>query len=113
MTTTQKPTLQPAVVAQEIAEHIDTLEQLACQANANAATQIRLGVAALRQAMTETVGDYDTLTGRWVDDYAATRIGDQWVVVCENGLNVNVPLFIKQGEKIKVSTENKEYLGRA
>jgi elongation factor P len=34
-------------------------------------------------------------------------------VTCENGLVVNVPLFIKQGEKIKVSTENKEYLGRA
>ncbi|MEY3530490.1 MAG: elongation factor [Verrucomicrobiota bacterium] len=34
-------------------------------------------------------------------------------VTCENGLQVNVPLFIKQGEKIKVSTENKEYLGRA
>ena len=38
---------------------------------------------------------------------------DQKTVTCENGLQVNVPLFIKQGEKIKVSTENKEYLGRA
>jgi elongation factor P len=37
----------------------------------------------------------------------------QKTVVCENGLNVNVPLFIKEGEMIKVSTENKEYLGRA
>jgi len=37
----------------------------------------------------------------------------QKTVTCENGLQVNVPLFIKQGEKIKVSTENKEYLGRA
>ena len=34
-------------------------------------------------------------------------------VTCENGLTVNVPLFIKEGEMIKVSTENKEYLGRA
>jgi elongation factor P len=34
-------------------------------------------------------------------------------VTCENGLIVNVPLFIKEGEIIKVSTENKEYLGRA
>ena len=34
-------------------------------------------------------------------------------VTCENGLIVNVPLFIKEGEVIKVSTENKEYLGRA
>jgi len=37
----------------------------------------------------------------------------QKTVTCENGLQVNVPLFIKQGERIKVSTENKEYLGRA
>lgn len=37
----------------------------------------------------------------------------QKTVTCENGLSVNVPLFIKEGEMIKVSTENKEYLGRA
>jgi len=37
----------------------------------------------------------------------------QKTVTCENGLQVNVPLFIKEGEIIKVSTENKEYLGRA
>jgi elongation factor P len=37
----------------------------------------------------------------------------QKTVTCENGLQVNVPLFIKEGEMIKVSTENKEYLGRA
>ncbi|NBV38812.1 MAG: elongation factor P [Verrucomicrobia bacterium] len=34
-------------------------------------------------------------------------------VTCENGLVVNVPLFIKEGEMIKVSTETKEYQGRA
>ncbi|HAZ65855.1 MAG TPA: elongation factor P [Opitutae bacterium] len=37
----------------------------------------------------------------------------QKTVTCENGLQVNVPLFIKEGEIIKVSTENKEYQGRA
>ena len=37
----------------------------------------------------------------------------QKTVTCENNLQVNVPLFIKEGEIIKVSTENKEYLGRA
>ncbi len=37
----------------------------------------------------------------------------QKTVTCENGLMVNVPLFIKEGEMIKVSTENKECLGRA
>ena len=31
----------------------------------------------------------------------------------ETGLVVQVPLFIKEGEIIKVSTENREYLGRA
>ncbi|MDR2863843.1 MAG: elongation factor P [Puniceicoccales bacterium] len=34
-------------------------------------------------------------------------------VTLETGLVVNVPLFIKAGESIRVSTENKAYLGRA
>jgi elongation factor P len=31
----------------------------------------------------------------------------------ETGLEIRVPLFIKEGEKIKVSTENREFSGRA
>lgn len=31
----------------------------------------------------------------------------------ETGLTIRVPLFIKEGEKIKVSTENREFAGRA
>jgi elongation factor P len=31
----------------------------------------------------------------------------------ETGLEIRVPLFIKAGEKIKVSTENREFAGRA
>jgi elongation factor P len=34
-------------------------------------------------------------------------------VKLETGLMVNVPLFIKEGEVIRVSTEDKSYLGRA
>jgi len=33
-------------------------------------------------------------------------------VVTETGLTVRVPLFIKQGEKIRVNTETNEYLER-
>jgi elongation factor P len=33
--------------------------------------------------------------------------------VLETGLTVQVPLFIKEGEKIKISTQNGQYLGRA
>ena len=33
--------------------------------------------------------------------------------VLETGLNVTVPLFIKEGELIKISTQNGGYLGRA
>ncbi|MCF8104701.1 MAG: elongation factor P [Desulfohalobiaceae bacterium] len=32
--------------------------------------------------------------------------------IMENGLTVNVPLFINQGERIKVDTRSGEYLGR-
>ena len=31
----------------------------------------------------------------------------------ETGLEVRVPLFIKQGEKVKISTENRTFAGRA
>jgi elongation factor P len=31
----------------------------------------------------------------------------------ETGLDIRVPLFIKEGEKVKVSTENREFAGRA
>ncbi len=34
-------------------------------------------------------------------------------VTLETGLVVNVPMFIKEGEVIRISTENKSYLGRA
>lgn len=35
------------------------------------------------------------------------------VAIMETGLEVRVPLFIKTGEKIKVSTETREFAGRA
>jgi elongation factor P len=31
----------------------------------------------------------------------------------ETGLEIRVPLFIKEGEKVKVATENREFAGRA
>jgi elongation factor P len=31
----------------------------------------------------------------------------------ETGIEIRVPLFIKQGEKVKVSTETREFAGRA
>lgn len=37
----------------------------------------------------------------------------QKTVVMETGLRVQAPLFIKQGEMIKVSTEDGSYMGRA
>ena len=35
------------------------------------------------------------------------------VVKLETGLEIRVPLFIKEGEKVKVATETKEFAGRA
>ena len=35
------------------------------------------------------------------------------VAKLETGLEIRVPLFIKEGEKVKVSTENSEFAGRA
>jgi elongation factor P len=33
--------------------------------------------------------------------------------VLETGLEIRVPLFIKEGEKVKVHTETREFAGRA
>ena len=41
-----------------------------------------------------------------------TVTGATKYVVTETGLKVRVPIFIKQGEKIRVNTETKEYLER-
>lgn len=35
------------------------------------------------------------------------------IVRLETGLEIGVPLFIKEGEKVRVSTENREFAGRA
>jgi elongation factor P len=35
------------------------------------------------------------------------------VATLETGLQVRVPLFIKEGEKVKVHTETREFAGRA
>ncbi len=35
------------------------------------------------------------------------------VAKLETGLELRVPLFIKEGEKVKISTENREFAGRA
>jgi elongation factor P len=35
------------------------------------------------------------------------------VAKLETGLEIRVPLFVKQGEKVKVTTETGEFAGRA
>ena len=35
------------------------------------------------------------------------------VATLETGLQIRVPLFIKDGEKVKVHTETREFAGRA
>lgn len=42
-----------------------------------------------------------------------TADGGSKVVVLENGLNVSAPLFIKEGDSIKVNTDTGEYVERA
>ena len=44
-------------------------------------------------------------------DSAAGNVSKE--VVLENGLHINVPIFIKQGEEILVNTETGEYSTRA
>ncbi|MEP7118818.1 MAG: elongation factor P, partial [Acidobacteriota bacterium] len=35
------------------------------------------------------------------------------VAVTETGLKINVPLFIKTGERVKVHTDTRDFAGRA
>ena len=42
-----------------------------------------------------------------------TSTGATKIAKLETGLEIKVPLFIKQGEKVKVATETKDFAGRA
>jgi elongation factor P len=42
-----------------------------------------------------------------------TSSGATKVAKLETGMEIKVPLFIKEGEKVKVSTENRDFAGRA
>jgi len=42
-----------------------------------------------------------------------TAQGASKIAVCETGLQISVPLFINQGDKILINTESKEYVERA
>jgi elongation factor P len=42
-----------------------------------------------------------------------TSSGATKIAKLETGLEIKVPLFIKQGEKVKVATETKDFAGRA
>ena len=35
------------------------------------------------------------------------------IAVCETGLKINVPLFVNEGDEVKINTETGEYAGRA
>jgi elongation factor P len=35
------------------------------------------------------------------------------VAVCETGLKINVPLFVNEGDMVKINTETGQYVGRA
>jgi elongation factor P len=39
--------------------------------------------------------------------------GGTKIAKLETGLEIRVPLFIKQGEKVKIATETREFSGRA
>jgi elongation factor P len=57
---------------------------------------------ALTVTSTEMGSHGDTATG-----------GSSKVAVLETGLEIRVPLFVKEGERVKVHTETREFLGRA
>jgi elongation factor P len=42
-----------------------------------------------------------------------TSSGATKIAKLETGLEIRVPLFIKEGEKVRVSTENRDFAGRA
>ncbi len=45
-------------------------------------------------------------------DTAAGNVQKRWPSL-ETGLEIKVPFFVKEGEKIKVNTETREFAGRA
>ena len=61
---------------------------------------------------------YTVLSGLPVRDHVGTveltpSGGGTKIAKLETGLEIRVPLFIKQGEKVKIATETREFSGRA
>jgi len=95
-------TLGSAVVGDDREFLVDNLNVLIQKFNGNPiALQLPPHVE-LKVASTELGSRGDTATG------GATK-----VAVLETGIEIRVPLFIKEGERVKVHTETREFAGRA
>jgi elongation factor P len=95
-------TLAPAMVGEDRQLLIDNLVVQIQKFNGNPiGIQFPTHVE-LRVASTEMGSRGDTASG------GATK-----VAVLETGLEIRVPLFVKEGERVKVHTETREFSGRA
>jgi elongation factor P len=95
-------TLQEGVVGDDQGLLVDNLPVQLMKFNGNPiALQLPPHVE-LTVASTELGSRGDTATG------GATK-----VAVLETGIEIRVPLFIKEGERVKVHTETREFSGRA
>jgi len=95
-------TLGSTVVGDDREFLVDNLNVLIQKFNGNPiALQLPPHVE-LKVASTELGSRGDTATG------GATK-----VAVLETGIEIRVPLFIKEGERVKVHTETREFAGRA
>jgi elongation factor P len=95
-------TLGEAVVGDDRDLLVDNLIVLVQKFNGNPIALQLPPVIELKVTSTELGARGDTATG------GATK-----VAVLETGLEVRVPLFIKEGERVKVHTETREFSGRA
>ena len=76
-----------------------------------------LGGGCAGLSLAATAGDWPDVEMTVIDAPEAVK-GDtasnvQKPVTVDTGITIHVPLFIKKDEKIKVSTADKSYLGRA
>ena len=91
------------------------------------ATQLGEAVDYLTDGMVLTLNEYEgdpigvempasivlTVTSVEFGIKGDTATGATKPATCESGLKVNVPLFVQQGDKIKVDTRSGEYIERA
>ena len=96
---------QIALSAEDIGEHVSFLQD-GMQVNIEFYEESPLGVALPEKITLEVAETEAVIKGQ-------TAAGGYKPAILENGIRIGVPQFVKVGDRVVVSTEDREYVSRA